>query len=156
MVATPVSFINTSKLLIRLGNGGSPEQFIHPCMINTSRGIAFTSSMTESVIPFCPPDEDLPGFIDREGDSLSASVSGAGVFDSESLAIFNTWFFNQTSKNIHVEVNAGMVNGGGYYYFSALLQSFDITGPGRREKVNFTCTIVSDGAIAFANQSAAA
>jgi hypothetical protein len=74
---TRVAAINSSKLLIAISNGASPEVFSHPCMINTNRGIAFTSNPTEVLIPYCPPDEDLAGWIEREGDGLSATVTGA-------------------------------------------------------------------------------
>lgn len=137
-----VAAINSSKLLIAISNGNSPETFSHPCMINTNRGIQFTSNTSESILPYCPPDEDLPGWIEREGDSLSASITGAGVFDERlsDLELFWDWYLSQESKNIRV-----IVGDLGYYKGLWLLTAFNIAGPGRREKVAFDSTMLSDG-----------
>lgn len=153
---TLVSAMNSSKLLIQLGDGASPETFAHPCMINTSRGIEFTNSPTEALIPYCPPDEDLPGWIERESDSNSATITGAGMFDSKSLDTFWNWFEGGASKTIHVYVNVGASPGdspasleAGYWNGLWVLNSFSVQGPGRREKVTFDCTILSDGPITW-------
>lgn len=140
MVATVVNAFNSSKLLIRLGDGGSPETFTHPCMINTSRGIAFSSNPTEVLLPFCPPDDDLSAWIEREPDAYTASISGAGIFDRDSHDIFWDWWVSSESKHVHV-----LIFEEGYYSGSAILSSYTISGPGRREKVTFDCTILSDG-----------
>jgi hypothetical protein len=143
---TQVAAINSSKLLIRLGDGDSPEVFSHPCMINTERGITFSSAPTESLVPYCPPDEDLPGWIEREGDALTASITGAGIFNAELTDIeqFIDWYEGQTSKNLQVVVNTL-----GYYTGAWVLTEYTINGPGRREKVTFNATIMSDGPITW-------
>lgn len=115
-------------------------------MINTNRGVQFTSNATETLLPYCPPDEDLAGWIEREGDSLSASITGAGVYDARlnDHELFTDWFMLQLSK--HVRVIVGDL---GYYDGNWLLTSFSINGPGRREKVAFDCTLQSDGPITW-------
>lgn len=141
---TKVAAINSSKLLIAISDENSPETFSHPCMINTERGIEFTSSATETLLPYCPPDEDLPGWIEREGDSLSASITGTGVYDARlnDHELFSDWFMLQLSKKVRV-----IIGDLGYYEGNWLLTSFRITGPGRRDKVQFSCTMQSDGQI---------
>lgn len=143
---TKVNSINTSKLLVAISNGNSPETFSHPCMINTNRGIQFSSNATETVVPYCPPDEDLAGWIEREGDTLSAAISGAGVFDSaeDDFETFNDWYMAQESKHVHVIIGAL-----GYYDGYWLLTAFGINGPGRREKVQFDCSMLSDGPLTW-------
>lgn len=115
-------------------------------MINTARGIQFTSSATEVLVPYCPPDEDLAGWIEREGDSLSASITGAGIFDAVHAdhELFVDWFMSQLSR--HCRVIVGSL---GYFDGYWLLSSFGITGPGRREKVTFDCNMQSDGPITW-------
>lgn len=144
-MATPVKFINGSKLLVRLGDGGSPEQFVHPCLINTTRGIEFGSSPNETLVPFCPPDQEEPGWVDRDIDGLTATINGAGVLDTASLDVIWDWYSSALSKNVHVEIVAAGADGGGYFYGAAVLTGFTIGGPGRREKTTFECTIMSDG-----------
>lgn len=144
-MATLVTPINTSKLLIAIGNGLSPESFNHKCMINTSRGISFSGTPTETVIPNCPPDEDEPAWIDRELDTLSATITGAGVFDSSptsGIELWSDWFILAEVKNVRV-----MVSDKGYWRGVFILTSFSVTGSGRREKVQFECTLMSDGEI---------
>jgi hypothetical protein len=143
---TRVAAINSSKLLIAISNGASPEVFSHPCMINTNRGIAFTSNPTEVLIPYCPPDEDLAGWIEREGDGLSATVTGAGVFDAVLLDIelFHDWFTLQLSKHIHVIIDTR-----GYWDGNFLCTAFSENGPGRRQKVEFDGTFMSDGPLSW-------
>lgn len=142
---TLVDAMNSSKLLVRLGDGGGSEVFTHPCLINTSRGIEFSTSPTESLVPYCSPDEDKAGWVDREVDSKSAAINGAGVLDTKSLNVFWAWWDSGLSKNIQVAVNVLQAEGGGYWSGAAILQSFTVTGPGRREKVTFDCSIMSDG-----------
>lgn len=148
---TKVSTRNGRQLVIRLGDGGSPEQFVHPCMINTSRGIEFGSTPIESTVPYCPPDELLPGWIEREIDALTATITGAGIFDTRSLDIFWDWFNSGLSKNIHVEILASLALEGGYWSMAAVLSSFSVSSGSAREKLTFDCTILSDGAPTWVN-----
>lgn len=150
---TAIRTINSSKLLIRLGDGASPEQFVHPCMINTARGIEFGSSPTESVVPFCPPDEDLPGWVEREIDAKTASVTGAGILHTPDIDIFWNWYDSGASKNLQVFVDVTGSFGGGYWAGAAVLTGFSVSGAGRREKATFESTILSDGAWAWVNNS---
>lgn len=154
MASVPISAISSSQVLVRIGNGGSPEQFIHPCLINTSRGIEFGSNTVDSLIPYCPPDEDLPGWLSRAVDSLTATVTGAGTLDVESLHIIWDWYSGGLSKNVHVDISTPLSEGGGYWYGKARLSRFRVDGPGRLQKAQFDCTIISDGAWAWTNASA--
>lgn len=144
-MATLANAINGSKLHVRLGDGATSELFVHPCTINTNRGIEFSSSPVETQVPYCPPDEELPGWIERAIDGLTASITGAGILDTGDLDTFWNWFTAGTSKNIHVEVDTTGALGGGYWSGAAVLSGFTVTGPGRREKTTFECTILSDG-----------
>jgi hypothetical protein len=41
---TAITTLRGTQLYIKVGNGADPEVFAHPCLINTKRGIKFTSS----------------------------------------------------------------------------------------------------------------
>jgi len=138
-----VSPLNGYQLLIKLGDGGSPESFAHPCTINTTRGITFSASPIETQLPYCDAPT-TPSWVEREIDGKSASIAGAGVLDTDSFDVFWLWFDAGTSKNIQVMVNVDAAAGGGYWSGRALLTEFQLTGE-RRAKVEFSCTILSDG-----------
>ena len=59
MATTTVAF---SKVLIKKGDGASPENYAQPCLINGSRAIQITASYSEDVIPDCDnPDDPAQG-----------------------------------------------------------------------------------------------
>jgi hypothetical protein len=147
---TAVLPINGSQLFIAIGNGGSPETFAHPCMINAERGIEFTSNPLETMLPHCSPDEDLAAWVERQGDGLSAQITGAGMMDTRNpdqaggLESWSDWFILQEIKNIHV-----IVGDVGYWRGAFLLTTLRIAGPGRKQKVTFDCTLQNSGAVSW-------
>jgi hypothetical protein len=147
---TAVLPINSSQLFIAIGNGGSPETFAHPCMINAARQIQFTSNPVESLLPYCSPDEDLAAWVERQGDGLSVQITGSGMLSIRTpsqaggIEDWSDWFILQELKNIHV-----LIATAGYYYGAFLLTSFGITGPGRKQKVTFDCNLQSSGAMGW-------
>lgn len=144
-MATPVAAISTTALLIAISNGDSPETFTHPCMINTNRGIQFSSSPIETLLPFCDLP-DLPGFVDREIDSLTAQITGAGVLDvtKTGIELFWDWYLDGLSKHLHV-----IIGDLGFWDGHFVCSAFSAVGPARRQKANFDCTLLSDGPIAW-------
>ena len=125
-MATYPKTVKGSKLLIQLGDGSSPETFAAPCGL-TTKGINFTGSANEFVIPSCDTP-DAPVFVARVIASLSAGVTGSGTLDSTSLETWREWFLSGLEKNIRVKVDVAAANGGGYYEMSAVLTTFNITG----------------------------
>lgn len=140
---TRVNAMNGSQLKLRFSNGDSPQTFSQWCIINTERGIEFTTRVIESTVPYCPPDEEVPAWVDRETDDLSASITGSGILDLSSLPDVWDWYESGDSKNIQV-VYANDVSSG-RWVGAGVLTSFKVTGPQRREKATFDCTIMSDG-----------
>jgi hypothetical protein len=135
---TKVNTISGSQLTVLIDDGAG--NYTMPCVINTTRGIAFSSSPIENLVAFCDtPDE--PGWMEREIDGLSAMVPGAGKLDISSLQVVEDWYFSGDSKNVQVWVGTTR-----HYDFAAVLSAFEVNGD-RREKVNFTCTILSDGPV---------
>jgi predicted secreted protein len=136
--------MNGSKLLIKLGDGGSPETFTAYCVINSNREINFGSSPIKSLIPDCD-NLDAPAWEETLIEGLNAAITGAGMLDTASLDTFRTWFFSGAAKNLQVWNAVAQADGGGYYSGAAVLTSFQETGPERRQKVTFQCTINSTG-----------
>jgi hypothetical protein len=134
--------MNGTSLLINVGDPGGTT-FTHPCLINAERGIAFTSTTNDVMIPDCA-DPEKPAWIGRAKDGLSASITGAGVLDTPSLDDFWVWFQNENARIIKVKINVAGTAGGGTWTMDAHLTAFSVTG-NRGSKAAFDCTILSDG-----------
>lgn len=147
---TKVETFNGSKVLIKIGDGGDPETFAHPCLINTTRSIQGSASTVDSVIPDCD-DPDGVAWTEREKDALSYTITGEGKMHRADLADYAAWLKDKASKNVQVIAADGMSG-------AILLQGkFHLTefqfGGDRKEKANGSITLVSDGEIADSLQA---
>lgn len=115
-----------SKLLIRLGDGASPEVFAAPCGL-TTKALNFSASSNEFNVPDCD-DPDAPTWTERVVSALSAGITGSGTLAMESLETWREWFLSAQAKNIQVKFDATGANGGGHYAMSAILSTFNVTG----------------------------
>lgn len=143
-MSEPTSF-NGSKIMIKVGDGADPEVFTHPCLINASRGIQFSSSTIDSVIPDCA-DQDAPAWITREKDSLTVTITGEGIMDAGDTDDYFDWFEGAASKNVQGVVNAGGGTDEQTFEGAFHLTEFQISGE-RKEKAQVSITLVSTGAI---------
>lgn len=78
------------KLLIKVGDGATPEVFETYCSINAERGITFTAGTNDQDIPDCQ-DPDAIAWVVREKTNLSASITGSGVLDTGDVQDFFDW-----------------------------------------------------------------
>lgn len=140
----PTSF-NGSKIAIKVGNGADPEVFTHPCLINSSRGIQFSSSTVDSLIPRCD-DQDAPAWITREKDSLTVTITGEGIMDAADTDDYFDWFEGAATKNVQGVVNVGGGVNEQTFEGAFHLTEMQISGE-RKEKAQVSITLVSSGAI---------
>lgn len=125
-MARPTTVLG-SKLLLQIGDGAEPtEAFVAPCAL-TSKGINFSAESNDFNIPDCDSEEDAV-WTDRVVSALSAGVSGSGTLATESLDLWEEWFFSAGPKNIRVKIDKPLAQGGRHYAMSAILTSFNITG----------------------------
>jgi len=143
-----VDVISGEKLLIQIGNGATPEVFAHPCLINTDRGITFSSTTTTDIIPDCS-DPAAPAWQQTEKDGLSAQISGSGMLDVASIDDFYDWFISEDPKNVKVRVDK---TGGSTWTGSFHLTEFAIQGT-RKQKATVSITLVSNGPVSRANNT---
>ena len=142
---TPVNSVNGERLLVQIGDGATPtETFAASCLINTERGIQFTSSTNDAVIPDCENPEN-PAFVERIKDHPTAAINGAGMLHTSSVDEWFAWYLSQDTNNVRVKVDVSAANGGGYWEGAFLLTDFEVTGT-RKEKATASITLQSSGA----------
>lgn len=149
-MAAPTT-VRGSQLLIKIGDGGSPEAFAHPCTINADRGISFDAEMGENNIPDCD-DPEAPAWVGREKRTKSATINGAGILSAADQDIFFDWFDSENGKNVKVYTDIAGASGGRVYTGLFHCSKFEITG-NRGEKALCNITLVSDGAVTKANNA---
>ena len=144
-MAKPITS-RASQLIIKLGDGETPEVFLAPCGLNT-KGINFTKEMNDTPVPDCD-NPDAPAWTERAVTTLSAQVSGDGIL---SMADLDTWWdFNTStiSKNAQVVLAVDAPNAalGGMWTGKFLMQGFNVTGE-LGNKVQVAVDLLSDGEI---------
>lgn len=144
-MAKPTTFRGTS-LLIKLGDGGSPEIFDFPCGLTTT-GLNRSAETSDTSVPDCD-DPDAPAWTEREVSTNSWEATGSGVLAAESVAIWDAWHASGLPKNVQIDM--GTVAAGRRYTGRALLTSYNITGE-RGSKVQVEVTISGDGALTAAD-----
>lgn len=145
-MAQPTVIAGT-KLLILLGDGGSPEVFAAPCGLTTT-GFTLSASTNTTLIPDCD-DPELPAWEAKDVNALSGQVSGSGVMAVESFDLWNNFFLGAVSKNVQIKLdNAGL----GSYKGSFILTSFKLSGQ-RGQKVTVDITLDNNGAITWTDAS---
>lgn len=146
-----VKYMNGTQLLVQISDGADPEVFAHDCLINTSRGIAFSSDESREVIPDCDnPDDPAWSVLNKDG--LSATVTGSGMLHTASVETWFNWFNSDTAKNCRILVNVSAANGGGYWAGAFKLTSMEVTGE-RNAKAQISVTLGSDGALVWVDAS---
>jgi hypothetical protein len=135
--------IDGTKLLILVGDGGSPEVFTTPCGL-TSNTFSLTAATGSTVIPFCD-DPSAAAFDAKTVTSLSAQVTGSGVMAVESFAVWNNWFLSGQAKNAQIKLDNAAL---GSYQGPWVLSSFKLVGT-RGQKVTVDVTIDNSDIISF-------
>lgn len=140
---TQITRLRGTQLYIKVGDGGGPETFAHPCLINTKRGIQFKSSSNKIIVPDCTNPDD-PAWSEAIKDALSATVNGAGVLDNvlATIQFYDGWFRSNTPKNVQIWL--GTV---GKWAGAFDLNEFAITGD-RGANAEITLTLESNGILA--------
>lgn len=140
---TAVPRVKGSKLLVQIGNGATPETFTHDCLINTKRGVQFSSEKTESIMPDCDNPDD-PAWKSVSKDGFQATISGAGMLFAASIGTWWDWYNSDNAKNVRFNVTPA-----GYWQGAFKLTDFEVTADGNKDTATSTVTLVSDGAVVW-------
>lgn len=144
-MARPTTY-SAKKLLILLGDGGSPETFAAPCGL-TTRGINFTKETNDTTVPDCD-DPDLPAWTERAVRTLSATVSGSGILAAEAFETWRKAFLSTDPVNARIKVDDTLANGGGYFSGAFHLDQFNVTGE-IGNKIQVEISMSSDGEVTW-------
>lgn len=136
--------ISGTKLLILVGDAGSPEVFAEPCGL-TTKTFDLAASTNTTVIPDCS-NPDLPAWEAKTVNALSATITGAGVMAIEAHTVWEAWFMAAVAKNVQIKLNNA--TGLGYYSGSFLLTALKYNGT-RGQKVTVDLSMVNDGAVGW-------
>lgn len=94
-----------SKLVVEVEWIASSGVYSKWCGL-TSRGISRQHNMNTTEVPECD-DEDLPSQVERSVQSSEVTISGSGVWSSESHGNAMDWWYSGQTKSVRVQhVNA--------------------------------------------------
>lgn len=130
-------------MLILLGNGENTETFSWPCGAN-SRTLTLTNNMGEQTVLDCENPLDAAAVIERWTESQDTSLQISGVVAKSYFGKWRQWADDGDVKNIRIELDETLANGGGHYTLPALLGSFEMGQEGKAG-VTFTASISGAG-----------
>lgn len=110
------------QIQVKIGDGATPtEVFTHPAIINTSRGISFSTN-TESDEIIDLNDQAAPAQMVRRVTSTDCKIDGAGRIHKPAAVEWMQWAQSGDIKNVQVTDGNWKVTG------PFVLTSFQITG----------------------------
>ncbi len=133
----------TTRLVIQLGDGASPETFAFTCGAN-SFGVTLTNNLGENSALDCSSPLDVPAAIIRHLETQDTSATISGMVTTEAWPTWREWADDATEKNIKVFLDESAANNGGFWILPAYLQQLEI-GKETSGKVTFTATITGAG-----------
>lgn len=140
-----VNYTRGVKLVLKIGDGASPEVFTAMCSINAERGITFNAQTSDETIPDCA-DLDAIAWVAREKQTLSVDVTGGGMLDKGNVKTMWDFFEADTSTNCQIVLDDDTAANVITFEGAFQLTSFEITG-NRGEKVTTSLSLSSDGAV---------
>lgn len=137
-----ITSLKGHEILIKLGDGADPEVFTHPNLINSERGLEFTTDMESGELVDLA-DLGAPAVTTQYPKSHSLTVSGSGVTHQSDVLEWAQWWKSGDSKNVKIYAANCVVT------TSMRISSFKISGDRTAQATN-EITLVSDGEITVA------
>jgi len=139
------------KMLIQVGDGGSPEVFSAPCGL-TTRGINFSAETSDTTVPDCD-NPSLPSWTERVARALSGSISGSGVLALDAHDVWRDWFMTGEARNCRLKLDVPAADGGGHYAGRFILTTFNLGASEDDGKISVEVELQSDGEITWVDES---
>jgi predicted secreted protein len=140
-----VNYTRGVKLVLKIGDGASPEVFTAMCSINAERGITFNAQTRDETIPDCS-DLEAIAWVAREKETLSVDVTGGGMLDKANVKTMWDFFEADTSTNCQIVLDDDTAANVITFEGAFQLTSFELSG-NRGEKVAASLSLSSDGAV---------
>ncbi|MFN3585188.1 phage tail tube protein [Phenylobacterium sp.] len=138
------------KLLLKMGDGASPEQFTAACSI-TAKTVNFEGQENTFDIPDCNDPEAISWLV-SEMASKRVTIEGSGTLNSPDFDSFFDWWDGGQDKNCKVILDVPAVDGGRILSGAFKLPSFQLTG-NRGEKANVSISVASSGPVTKTNNT---
>lgn len=130
------------KVVLKVGDGATPEVFTSRCSINAQRGIKFTVDLQDTAEVDCTDPEKVAWLV-RDKLSVSGEITGSGALHKEDLAFFFDWLKDPEPKNCRLIVDVE----DGYQWEGAWhLGDFEVTGD-RGKRAEVSISMKSEGEI---------
>lgn len=94
--------IKGGKVVVTLGNDATPIVYSAPCGF-TSKSVQLDKALGDTLLPDCD-DPDAVGWLARDAESLSMSVSGEGVLAEQSVETWLDAFHDADSVPVKVVI----------------------------------------------------
>jgi predicted secreted protein len=108
-------------IVVKISNGASPAVYTHPNVINTTRGITFsTSTETDELIDLA--DQSAPAQTIRRVRATDCKIDGAGMLSKADVQEWLEWAQSGEIKNIRVSDGTWQIEG------EFVLTSWQISG----------------------------
>lgn len=138
------------KLLVKIGDGASPETFDAICSI-TAKAINFDGQENTFDIPNCEDPEAISWLV-AEIQNKRVTIEGSGTLNTPDFDDLHSWWDAGESRNAQVVIDVPSVDGGRILEGAWKLPKLSITG-NRGEKMSINVSIASDGAITKTNNT---
>lgn len=140
-MAPPVTLAE-NRLLLKLGDGQTPENFSAPCGI-TTKSFNRTAETNEFNVRDCA-DPDAPGWVVRVKRALSSEITGSGILDKAALPRYEAAFASRDPVNVQIVLDYEV--GPRTYQGAYLVTTLNIGAP-EDELVNVEITLQSSGPV---------
>lgn len=137
--------VKGTKLLIMIGDGETPESFVHTCSVSAARSFQLQAQTNDVNVPDCD-DPELMAWVESEKISLQATLQGAGVVNSPDIKTLQALVTQSDPVNCRVVVDVAGADGGGYWEGAFLFTDFTISGD-RGQKADLNFSAKSSGAV---------
>lgn len=119
----------------------------HRCSINTSRGIQWSSSQTQTPIVDCDAQGN-PAWMETDVDGLSCTITGGGRISVGDEDFWDDWFISGGDRGVKFRMNK---TGASVWTANFKLTDWGIQAGDRKERGEFSVTLMSSGVVTRAS-----
>ncbi len=137
--------MRSTSSLCSLGNSAAQNEAFAAVGAFISRQIKGKLETGSTQVPDASDDSALMA-TELEAKTITFEVSGDGILNmaTNSFGVLNGWFMSGQPKNVQLELNDLVADGGGTYEGAAYLTDFTLSGK-KAEKTTVSITIASSG-----------